>query len=91
MASLRFDHDIVARTITIWPGLTISRDTGVDQARIDLRQALIVHTVLLQRSWQIVLDKYIRFLCQLVQDFDACRMLERETQRLLISVDLGVV
>ena len=74
--NLRLDHDVVASLLPQRSRLTVSRDTCVDDARIDLRDALVVHAVLLERIWEVVLDQYIAFLDELMQDADAGLVLE---------------
>jgi hypothetical protein len=63
-AHLRFNHDIVPRTIAVWPGLTISGDAGVDKFGIDRAQSLIIHVIFLKATRKVVLDEDVTFFRQ---------------------------
>lgn len=84
----RLYHDIVASLLPQRTRLAIACDAGVDDAWVNLRDALVVHAVLLECIGQIVLDQYITLLDKLVQNVDAGFVLEREPEGLLVAVDL---
>lgn len=75
--NVRFDHDIVSCSTGVRPCLTVSSNTGIHKLWIDFGDALVVHLVLLQGSWKVVLDQDIAVLCKLVQDLNTSWTLER--------------
>jgi hypothetical protein len=46
---LRFDHHIVASLLPQGTGLPIAGDACIDETRVDLRESLVVHAILLER------------------------------------------
>lgn len=68
--------------------MAITRDARVDEFRVDLCQTFIVQAVLLEASWQVVLDQNVRVLDKLGYNVDAGLFLEREGERLFVSIDL---
>lgn len=75
-AELSLDHDIVARTFRVGSRLAIACDRGVDETGIDGPEGFVVHAVLLQGPWEVVLDKYVALDYELVQDIDALLVLK---------------
>lgn len=84
----RLDHNIVTSTTAVRSSLPIACDTGVNKLWVYFRDGLIIHLVLLERSRKVVLDQDIAVFGKLVQDLDACWILERQPNRLLITIYL---
>lgn len=84
----RFHHDIVSSTVAVRPRLAIARDARVYESGVDLCQTFIVEAVLFEAAWQVVLDQDVRVLDKLGYNVDAGLFLEREGERLFVSIDL---
>ncbi len=76
VVDLRFNHNVVARPTAIGARLTIAGDAGVDQTRIDLCDAVVVHAVLFERTGEIILNEYIAVFGKLVQYVNTGLVLE---------------
>jgi hypothetical protein len=72
-------------------GLAEARDARVDQARIDLRERLVVDAEAVLHVGTEVLQQHVGLLDQLLQHRDALRLLQVERDRALVPVRVLVV
>ena len=72
-------HDIVSSPFPIRTCLAIPRNACVYEARVDLADGVIVHTVFLEGIREVVFDQNIAVFGKLVEDLDAGPLLEGET------------
>lgn len=84
-------HHVVSRALRVRARLAISRDGCIDERRVDLVDCLVVQAILLQRTWNVVLYQNITLRRKLVEDVNSSGILERESQRLFVAVDLGKI
>lgn len=86
------DHDVVAGTVGVGPGLTVAGDGGVDEAGVDFAQRFVIHAVLFQGAGQVVFHENVALGGELVQDLDAFLVLEGQAERFFVAVylDTGV-
>lgn len=75
-SKLSFDHDIEAGPVAVWSCLTVSRDTCINQTRIDFSDGCIVEVIFLQRAGEVVFDKDVTVPGELLYDFDALGVCE---------------
>lgn len=61
---------------------------SVYEARVDLVDSVVVHAVLLQRTWNVILHEDVACRRELMEDLDSGWVLERECKRLLVAVYL---
>jgi len=50
-----FDHNIVAGAIAVWSGLPVACDAGVDDGRVDFGYCGVIHSVLFESAWEVIL------------------------------------
>ena len=80
------DHEVVAGALGVRAGLAEAGDRAVDQARIGLRQALVVEAVFLQPADLVVLDQNVGLLRQLDDERAAPLACDVDGDRLLAPV-----
>ncbi|MNJ55914.1 hypothetical protein D3C77_514340 [compost metagenome] len=80
------DHEVVARTLGIWPGLAEAGNRAIDKARVDCLQAFIVQAVGSQAAYLEVLDDHIGLRRQLAHQALAFRLSEVDGHRALVAV-----
>jgi hypothetical protein len=69
--------------------LSITCYGGVDETGIDSANSFVIHGVLFQRAGEVVFNEDITFCHELMQNIHAFFVLERETNRLFVSIRLG--
>lgn len=62
-AHLCLNHDIVARPVPVGTRLTVPSDACIDKSRVDFSQCLVVQSILLEASGEVVLNQNIAFFC----------------------------
>jgi len=85
---LRLHHHVVPGSVTVGTGLAIPRNAGIDQLGVDFLEGFVVHVVFLQPAGKVVLDEDVALLGQFVEDLDARFVLEGQSDRFLVAVDL---
>ena len=79
---------IEARPLVIGPVLPEPGDAAVDDARIDLAQALVVDAELAFDVGAEVLDHHVSLLGEALEHFQALRVLQVERHRALVAVQI---
>lgn len=75
---LGLDHDVVARAVRVGPRLAVARDGGVDEARVDGAEGVVVHFILFEGAGEVVLYEDVALRDELVEDLCAGWVLEVE-------------
>ncbi|MNT17591.1 hypothetical protein D3C72_1527470 [compost metagenome] len=85
------DHEVIACTLGIRPGLAEAGNRAIDKLRIDSLQAFIVQTVSSQATHLEVLDDHIGLCRQLTHQALTFRLSEINGHRTLVTVGRQVV
>lgn len=75
-AELGLNHNVIAGPVGVGTRLSVPRDAGIDERRIDLGGRGVVQFVLFERAGEVVLDQDVALCHELVQDLHASWVLE---------------
>jgi hypothetical protein len=61
MGDARFDHDVVASSVSVRPSLPVAGYAGVDYTRIELGDCVVVQSILCEGAGEVVFHEYVAF------------------------------
>lgn len=69
--------------------MAVTGDAGIDEGRIDLADAGIVHPILFKGVGEVILYEDVTIFYKLVQDIDPGGLRKGESQRLFVPINLS--